>query len=118
MRQDIDRLKKRVDGIALTASHDPAIADILQELKAEGVPVVVLHSPTDITGYERILIDDDYCIKITLDHLLEQGHRRIGFVGVKQSVTCRRRQCRYLVVKWAGLAGVCWNILKPGKDRG
>lgn len=88
---DIKRLKGRVDGIAITASHHPEIKNIIKELNKEEIPTVILHSPTNIEVVENILFDDMSAVDKAVNYLVENGHKQIGFIGIEDSITCQRR---------------------------
>lgn len=90
-RHDIRRLMGRVDGIAITASHHPEIEGIIKEVQLAGIPIVVIHSPTNLDICKSILFDDVGAINMAVNYLLGKGHRKIGFVGIKNSTTCKRR---------------------------
>lgn len=92
---DARRLANNTDGIAITASHDKRINKLVFELIDRKVPVVVIHSPTDTAVCPVIKGDDFQGIGLAIDHLVERGHKEIGFVGVNQSTSCRIRHDGY-----------------------
>jgi DNA-binding LacI/PurR family transcriptional regulator len=67
----------RSDGmliISLTPREDE-----VAHLRESGVPVVLVD--TSATGIDSVRIDDVYGGELAVRHLIELGHRRIGFVG-------------------------------------
>lgn len=66
------------DGVILTPPHseDPRIITLL---KRNGVPFVRLGSKSDGPGF-AIFMDDAAAARSATEHLLELGHRRIGFI--------------------------------------
>jgi len=69
--------KGRVDGL-LIVSLPPTRAQ-LERFAAAGVPVVLIDRRAD--GAVGVFIDDEAGGRLATQHLLELGHRRIGFVG-------------------------------------
>ncbi len=45
------------------------------------IPLVVIAQNSDTKEYDCIRIDDKYGIKLSIEHLLEQGHTDIGYIG-------------------------------------
>jgi DNA-binding LacI/PurR family transcriptional regulator len=73
---DVPR-RERVDGL-LILSLSPGDADVDRFLKA-GVPTVLVDTRHPRLG--RIVIDDLAGGRLATDHLIELGHRKIGFLG-------------------------------------
>lgn len=73
-------LAKRTDGL-LVVSLPPRPEDV-PALASASVPVVVIdaHAPS-LAGLPRVVGDDVAGGELATRHLLELGHRRIGFVG-------------------------------------
>jgi LacI family transcriptional regulator len=72
-------LERRVDGLIVT----PAATDhryLLPDI-AHGMPVVFIDRPPGRIDADTILLDNAGGIRAAVEHLLEQGHERIGFVG-------------------------------------
>ena len=82
-------LEHRADGVLmLQFSGDRAL---LAELRAAGVPVVVVTCWEDET--DCVCVDDVRGATLAVRHLLDLGHRRIGYLssGLIEPVTERRR---------------------------
>jgi LacI family transcriptional regulator len=71
--------EQRVEGILITpvSPDDPLIDQIV----ARGTPVVVVDRVANPGSACSVAVDDVYGGTVALEHLLEQGHERIAFVG-------------------------------------
>jgi LacI family transcriptional regulator len=77
-------LERRVDGliVAPTATdHRYLLPDL-----AHGVPIVFIDRPPGRIEADTILLDNAGGVRLALAHLLELGHRRIGFIGDLPSI--------------------------------
>ncbi|MGW4795474.1 LacI family DNA-binding transcriptional regulator [Nonomuraea sp. NPDC004297] len=83
-RRHLDQLEQqRVMGILITPVETES--PWVEELIARGTPVVLVDSPA--TGLQcSVAVDDRLGGQIAGAHLVERGHRRIGFVGGPPSV--------------------------------
>jgi LacI family transcriptional regulator len=73
-------LEQRVHGVLVTAINDRGTR--LRSLPMLGVPVVLVDRPASgIQEWCSVGVDDVHGGELAVTHLLEQGHRRIGFVG-------------------------------------
>jgi LacI family transcriptional regulator len=69
-----------VDGLIVTPPLS-ARADLIDALEAKGVPTIRL-APDDVAGGPpAIVMDDEAAARAMTEHLIELGHRRIGFVA-------------------------------------
>ncbi|HHV62141.1 MAG TPA: LacI family transcriptional regulator [Firmicutes bacterium] len=84
-------LESQIDGLILSAAHDPATGRVVEAFNSKGVPVVIVHSPRDLEDVDSILPDDHGGAVKAVEHLVALGHRRIGIVGVKNSTSSRLR---------------------------
>jgi LacI family repressor for deo operon, udp, cdd, tsx, nupC, and nupG len=74
---DQQLLAKRLDGLlVLSADLDAAEVALLQTLR---LPLVTVG--LDLPGYDRVGIDDQAVGDLAMTHLLQLGHRRIGYIG-------------------------------------
>jgi LacI family transcriptional regulator len=76
--------ERRVDGLILV----PAGADhsyLIREMQA-GTPVVFLDRPPGNIDGDMVLIDNRGGARTATEHLLAQGHRRVGMIGHDLSV--------------------------------
>ncbi|GAA0944053.1 LacI family DNA-binding transcriptional regulator [Pseudonocardia zijingensis] len=70
-------LRKRVDGVLVLALHPTT--DEAATLSAVGGPVAVVGAA--VPGWASVRIDDEASARCAVRHLVELGHRRIGFIG-------------------------------------
>jgi LacI family transcriptional regulator, repressor for deo operon, udp, cdd, tsx, nupC, and nupG len=70
-------LRKRVDAV-LVLGLQPT-ADEVAALSAAGGPVAIVG--TDVPGWASVRIDDQAAARCAVRHLIDLGHRRIGFIG-------------------------------------
>jgi LacI family repressor for deo operon, udp, cdd, tsx, nupC, and nupG len=70
-------LRKRVDGVLVLGLQPDA--EEVAALSAAGGPVAVVG--VDVSGWASVRIDDEAAARRATRHLLDLGHRRIGFVG-------------------------------------
>ncbi|WP_066193287.1 MULTISPECIES: LacI family DNA-binding transcriptional regulator [Gracilibacillus] len=89
---DMHRLLKEryVGGAIILNYHIPD--DLLQVLATEKYPFVVLDREIDHPHIEQILLPNKKGINHAIDHLVENGHQRIGFIaGSKESFDGEKR---------------------------
>jgi LacI family transcriptional regulator len=81
----LDRLlQQRVQGILITPV-DPGAAH-LDELSRRGVPLVVVDRVRGGDGGCSVAVDDVLGGRIAVEHLAEQGHERVAFIGGPESI--------------------------------
>ena len=72
-------IERRVDGVAvMTSEMDQALID---ELSTRRIPIVFLDTGEIQENISNIRIDYEQGISEAVNHLLELGHRRIGFIS-------------------------------------
>lgn len=75
-------MQRRVDGIICWPLRDEAAIDYLANVCAPQVPVVTLESELPTPSQSVVIrLQEDQAMKEAIDHLVELGHARIGFVG-------------------------------------
>ncbi len=83
-REILNKLRKRgVDGIIIEPIFDgenPSNVDLLEELEACGVPVILLDNHFPAKGFTRVALDDQAGGRLVASHLLEKGHRQIAIL--------------------------------------
>jgi LacI family transcriptional regulator len=81
----LDRLlQQRVQGILITPV-DPA-APHLDELVRRGVPMVIVDRVRGADSCCSVAVDDVLGGRIAVEHLAEQGHTRVAFIGGPESI--------------------------------
>jgi LacI family transcriptional regulator len=72
-------IRQRTDGL-LVVSLPPPDEDVLR-LERSDVPIVFIDASENTDGLPRVLGDDVAGGELATQHLLDLGHRRIGYVG-------------------------------------
>jgi DNA-binding LacI/PurR family transcriptional regulator len=97
-------LRKRVDGVLVLGLH-PTV-DEVAALSAVGGPVAVVGA--EVPGWASVRIDDEGAARCAVRHLLDLGHRRIGFIGgadpLHTAMPAERRAGYQAELAGAGLA--------------
>jgi LacI family transcriptional regulator len=70
---------RRTDGLIIIAPN--LDSDMVPELAALGVPLVVVSPPSDDWGVPSVAVDNVLGARLAAEHLLSLGHRRIAFVA-------------------------------------
>jgi LacI family transcriptional regulator len=71
--------EQRVDGLIAIAPHSNE--NFIEKLCAEDIPVIIAGEPTLNTSVLSVSADDELCVKLSTEHLIQRGHRAIGFIG-------------------------------------
>jgi LacI family transcriptional regulator, galactose operon repressor len=100
----VDRLVGRqVDGLILATANrkDPVVDKCIED----HIPFVLVNRTVDKGRAAAVVNDDDFGIRLVLEHLLSLGHRRIAFVGgpLNTSTGHRRHRAFLAVAKQHGL---------------
>jgi len=72
-------LRQRTDGLLVVSLPPPA--EVVLRLERADIPIVFIDAHENTAGMHRVLGDDEAGGRIATEHLLELGHRRIGFIG-------------------------------------
>ncbi len=67
-----------LDGIICTGSFS---TDTVKKMRSWEKPLVFLDACPDLTRFDSIVVDYEDAVKQSIDYLIENGHRRIGFIG-------------------------------------
>lgn len=79
----LDLRKRHVDGIIITPVQETGgqnNADLLNELEAEGIPIVLLDGQYPGYAFTSIVMDEVAAGRRAAEYLWERGHRDIGLV--------------------------------------
>ena len=76
-------VQRMVDGVVLAA---PRMDESLLERYREMIPIVVLDRHMENTGITHVWANNVEGVQLGMDHLIELGHRRIGFITGPQNV--------------------------------
>src|SRR4051794_29027077 len=72
--------EQRVGGILITPVADGR-QPVLNRLIERGIPVVLVDRGAGTASRCSVAVDDELGGRLAADHLLDRGHRRIGYVG-------------------------------------
>ncbi len=72
--------KYRVDGVIFGYLNDVSNAKFLKKI---GVPFVLIERRRNLKGVNAVIFDFYKAIRISMDHLISKGARKIGFIGAK-----------------------------------
>ena len=97
--------RQRVDGFILLASVKYLLPELIDDLRRAGQPVVEITATR--AEFDHVIHDYSSGTRALMAHLLELGHRRIGFIyGVTKEVQGLDRLVTYRqVLKGAGISG-------------
>jgi len=81
----LDHLEQqRVQGVLITPVQGASAR--LDRLVARGIPVILVDRGAGARNRCSVAVDDELGGQLAVTHLVEQGHRRIGFVGGPLSI--------------------------------
>lgn len=108
-------LKRNVDGIICITLLNEQIAGELKQFKEKyNIPVVLVETLIDIPVYDYIKIDDHLGVSMAIEHLLDMGHKRIGFIGENLS---KHRLNGYIDTLKKHDIKIDEELIKIGKER-
>ena len=95
---------RRVDGVIIT-SNGSIPSGLVERLVERNIPVVMVERTYDLPYVDRIQVDDLGGAKQAVEHILQKGHRNIGFVGMQlvHEVEKLRYQGYQAALKEAGI---------------
>ncbi|HHU50337.1 MAG TPA: LacI family transcriptional regulator [Firmicutes bacterium] len=84
-------IENRVAGVITTLTWDIIENGFIEALREEKIPLIGLAGARMVTGIDTITLDDVGGAELATRHLLEKGHQKIGFIGIKASKTTEKR---------------------------
>ncbi len=78
---DMAKFKASDADAVIAISPSEALLDDLIEIRRSGVPVVILGASWRYTGFDSIDSDNRLGAALAVNHLVDLGHKRIGFLG-------------------------------------
>ncbi|BER91858.1 LacI family DNA-binding transcriptional regulator [Atrimonas thermophila] len=84
-------IRNRVEGIIYSAPFNQALKEMVETAIANGIPVVNCYGSTRIAALDVVTGDAEGGCYKAVRHLLELGHRKIGFLKVRGSGISKRR---------------------------
>jgi LacI family transcriptional regulator, galactose operon repressor len=70
--------EKQVDGVILGGAIHP---DFINNLKSRNMPMVLVDPKIPSRDFQQILIDNEHGAFLAIQHLVQKGHKRIGFIS-------------------------------------
>lgn len=108
-------LKKNVDGIICVTLLNKKTTEDLKEFREKyNIPVVLVETLLAVPDYDYIKIDDHRGVKMAVEHLLNLGHKKIGFIGEKLS---KHRLSGYMETLKKYNIKIDKDLIKIGKER-
>lgn len=92
-RQHIERLlAMRVDGLLVSVSKQKPDLEVYQRVQDMNVPLVFFDRRIDGLGFSSVTVDDHDGAFRAVEHLIEQGHRKIAHIAGTQDVEIGRER--------------------------
>jgi len=91
---------QRLDGLLVAPVGDDVAP--LEAVRARGTRVVLIDRLASSPGFSSVAVDDRLGGRLAIDHLLERGHRHLGFVGASTAI---EQVANRLTGARAGVAG-------------
>ncbi len=87
-------MEKKVDGVILASQIAP---EMIENFRNKGIPVVLLNNIPVSDGIPSVINDDYQGARDAMEHLIHQGHRKIGMLSGRYSpFLCTKRHQAYL----------------------
>lgn len=105
-RAELDMLRQRqVDGIVLASANASGNTDLLRQLTALGIEIVMIdRDDHPDVRCDRVVTDDENVGRIATQHLIDQGRRTIAHITGPSIVHAKRRADGYrAALKAAGI---------------
>jgi LacI family transcriptional regulator len=83
--------ERRVDGLLISGYFYERMQNRMKDLVKQKAPVVLFNLPSP-AKLPTVVFDDDAGIRAAIEHLAEQGHRHIGWLGPDRNPFAIRRQ--------------------------
>jgi LacI family transcriptional regulator len=78
-------LKARVDGIIISHGKETENFDHLKKVKERGIPLIMFDRSNDALGVSQVVIDDYFGAYRSVEHLIEQGCKKIAhFTNIRK----------------------------------
>lgn len=89
-------LNSRVDGLLVSLSNDAEGLPHLEEAQCMGVPIVMFDKVNEDFPCSKVVVSDYNGAKMAVNHLLDQGHKSIGYIkGPRLPLNSRERMRGY-----------------------
>ena len=94
-------MQRRVDGLVTATARRQY--PFMETLANSGIPIVLVNRTVDDSPVSMVAGDDHQGIGFAVKHLVEQGHRRIAFVGAAMEVSTGFNRYQYFLAWMASL---------------
>ncbi|MFW6256721.1 MAG: LacI family DNA-binding transcriptional regulator [Bacillota bacterium] len=84
-------IENKVDGVIVTLTWLIREYNFIETLQKENIPVVGLAGARVMKDIDTVIIDDEAGGRFAARYLVNKGYERIGFIGVKESRTTKKR---------------------------
>ena len=84
-------IENRVAGVITTLTWDIIEKGFIEAIQEENIPIIGLAGARVVEGIDTITFNDVRGAEIATNYLLEKGHQKIGFIGIKNSKTTKQR---------------------------
>lgn len=88
-------IENRVAGVITTLTWDIIETGFIEAIQEEKIPIIGLAGARVIEGIDTITINDLRGAELATRHLVDKGHQKIGFIGIKDSKTTEQRLMGY-----------------------
>jgi LacI family transcriptional regulator len=87
-------LKASVDGIIISYAKETENFDHLKKVKDRGIPLVMFDRSNDDLGVSQVVIDDYFGAYKSVEHLIEQGCKRIAHFTNNRKISIYKERLR------------------------
>jgi LacI family transcriptional regulator len=86
----------RVDGILISVARETNDTEIFHWIKSKGIPLIFIDRQPDppLKGFSSVLTDDRGGTCQAVEHAIQIGHRRLGFLGGDPHINIGRNRLR------------------------
>lgn len=106
--QNLGTLAALLDGaVAGLITQGPVPETVLDMVAAKRVPLVAIepYFPLDRDVYPTIYVDNDLAVHQAMEHLVRLGHKRIGFISIKNE-SFQLQERRHAFRRWSDYYGL------------
>lgn len=84
-RESIETMYKfMVDGIIACRCDEHSNEDLWKDITTKNIPLVIFDRLSPELNVPQIVVDDETKAFFLVEHLIRQGHKRIGFIGIDE----------------------------------
>jgi LacI family transcriptional regulator len=87
-------LKARVDGIIISHGKETENFDHIQKVKERGIPLIMFDRSNDELGVSQVVIDDYLGAYKAVEHLIQQGCKRIAHFTNNRKISIYKERLR------------------------